>query len=179
MFYRGTNFEIEVEDLGDTFQLEGIVIGNGHVALTMLMPDAPQHHLLGDSTPAENHHEVWQPTVSQLEAWLKQSDDPVAKLYHDQDSMIVKAVVRKSTRQTDQLIVWSCYARDNYTCVYCGASGVPLTYDHYLAQAFGGQTTMENGRTSCRPCNKAKGHMTIAAWQAYALSKGLNDGSVI
>ena len=38
---------------------------------------------------------------------------------------------------------------------------------------------MENGRTSCRPCNKAKGHMTIDEWKAYAEKHGLNDGEVI
>lgn len=172
MFYEGENFNIEVEDLGDTYQLEGIVIGNGHNALVMAMPDAPTQGL----GPAP---EYWRPTVLQLEAWLKQSDDPVAKLYRDQDSMVVKAVVRKASRQLDQAVVWKVYQRDNYTCVYCGNTGVPLTYDHFLAQAFGGQTTIDNGRTSCRPCNKAKGHMTIDQWKEYAAKKGLNDGSTI
>lgn len=169
MFYNG-DFQIEVEDLGDTWQLEGIVLGDGKKQLAMLLPDAPAPTLI-------NHY--WQPTISDFEAWLKQSDDPVAKLYHDADSMIVKAVVRKSTRQVDQLVAWKCYKRDNYACVYCGTTGVPLTYDHYLAQAFSGQTTMENGRTSCRPCNKKKGHMTIDAWKEYATEKGLNNGEEI
>lgn len=177
MFYQGKNFTVEVDDLGDTFQLEGIVIGNGHDSLTMLLPDAPPYYTRPDK--GMHYQEFWYPTVPQLEAWLKQSDDPVAKLYHDQDSMVVKAVVRKASRQLDQAVAWAVYHRDNYTCVYCGKTGVPLTYDHYLAQAFGGQTTMENGRTSCRPCNKAKGHMTIEQWTEYAAKKGLNDGSTI
>lgn len=177
MFFRGTNFSIEMDDLGDTWQLEGVVIGNGHDSLTMLMPDAPDWYLEPES--GEHYTAVWQPDIVAFEEWLKQSDDPVAKLYHDQDHKVVKAVIRKATRQVDQMVAWACYARDNYTCVYCGNSGVPLTYDHYLAQAYGGKTTMENGRTSCRPCNKAKGHMTIAEWQTYAAEKGLNDGSVI
>ncbi len=171
MFYQGQHFDIEMDELGDTWQLEGIVIGNGHNALLMKLPDAP------DEVPL--HTETFKPGTDELEAWLKHSDDPVAKLYHDQDSLVVKAVVRKSTRQVDQLVAWKCYARDNYTCVYCGATGVPLTYDHYLAQAYGGQTTMENGRTSCRPCNKKKGHMTVMDWAHYAHAKGLNDGATV
>jgi HNH endonuclease len=170
MFYKGNSFSIELDDLGDTWQLEGVVLGDGKQQLAMLLPDAPAPN------PIDTY---WQPTIADFEAWLKQSDDPVAKLYQDGDNKVVKAVVRKATRQVDQLVAWKCYARDNYTCVYCGTSKVPLTYDHYLAQAFGGQTTMENGRTSCRPCNKKKGHMTIAKWQAYAKAKGLNDGATV
>lgn len=169
-FYSDPQFTIELEDLGDTWRMEGIVIGDGKRQLTMLMPDGPG----GDPFAT-----YWRPTVADYEAWLKQSDDPVMKLYHDGDSKIVKAVVRKATRQVDQLVAWSCYARDNYTCVYCGTTGVPLTYDHYLAQAYGGQTTMENGRTSCRPCNKKKGHMSIGEWKLYAAQKGLRDGEHI
>jgi HNH endonuclease len=171
IFYSDPQFTIELEDLGDTWQLEGLVLGDGKNQLTMLMPDAPTG---GVWMPT-----YWKPTVAEYEAWLKQSDDPVMKLYKDGSNKIVKAVVRKATRQVDQLVAWKCYARDNYTCVYCGDTGVPLTYDHYLAQAYGGQTTMENGRTSCRPCNKRKGHMTIGEWKLYAAQSGLNSGEQI
>lgn len=168
VFYDSPELRINTEDLGDTWLLEGIVIGNGHNSLLMQFSnDAPSH-----ATPIS----MWQPSVEELEAWIKQTDDPIAPLYKDGDSKIIKAVVRKTTRQIDQAIVWKCYARDGYTCVYCGATGLPLTYDHYLAQAYGGQTTLENGRTSCRRCNKAKGHMTIAEWCAYCLTHGLKDG---
>lgn len=170
MFYKGPDFTIELEDLGDTWQLEGIVIGDGKRQLTMLTPDSP------GADPAPTY---FSPTIAELETWLKQSDDPVSPLYKDGDPTIVKAVVRKVTRQLDQGVVWRVYARDGYSCVYCGTTGVPLTYDHYLAQAFGGQTTMENGRTSCRPCNKKKGHMTIDAWKIYAAQKGLNNGEEV
>jgi hypothetical protein len=170
-FYEGKKFKVMMNDLGDTWQLEGVLIGNGHDAVLMKTPDAPGLTCTPD---------IWNPTITELEAWLKQSDDPVAPLFESTaHPRILKGVVRKMTRQLDQKIVWACYARDNYTCVYCGATGVPLTYDHFLAQAFGGQTTMANGRTSCRRCNKAKGHMTIAEWAAYCLKKGLNDGTTI
>lgn len=170
-FYEGNAFRVMTSDLGDTWLMEGIVIGNGHNSLLMqLSNDAP-------GSPVDM--EIFRPTVEQLDNWMKNSDDPIAPLYQDGDGKVIKAIVRKATRQVDQNIAWACYARDNYTCCYCGRSGVPLTYDHYLAQAFGGPTTLENGRSSCRRCNKAKGHMTIDEWKAYALSKGLNDGSTI
>lgn len=168
-FYEG-GFTINPEDLGDTWLLEGIMIGNGHNSLLMK---------LSNDVPDDINMETFKPTVEELEAWIKQTDDPIAPLYKDGDGKVVKAVVRKVTRQIDQAIVWKCYERDHYTCVYCGATGIPLTYDHYLAQAYGGQTTLENGRTSCRRCNKAKGHMTIAEWCAYAKSKNLKDGLTV
>lgn len=169
MFYKGAEFSIALEELGDTWQLEGIVIGDGKRQLCMFLPDAPSSQFI-------NHY--WTPTIEELEAWLKQSDDPVTKIA-DKSNPLGYAVVRKGTRQLDQAVAWACYKRDNYTCVYCGASGVPLTYDHFLAQLFGGQTTLENGRTCCRPCNKRKGHMTVDEWTEYAEQKGLNNGAKI
>lgn len=168
-FYQGS-FSIDLEDLGDTWYLEGVVLGNGHDSLIMGTPEANEQ--LGS-------FDWWKPSVAEMEAWLKQSDDPIMQLAHEENGKLVKTIVRKATRQLDQQVVWACYARDAYTCVYCGTSGVPLTYDHYLAQKYGGQTTMENGRTSCRPCNKRKGHMTIEEWKSYAETKGLNDGEQI
>ncbi len=165
MFYEGIEFNVELEDLGDTWKMEGVMIGNGHKSLLMLTPETK-----GGTLPSE----VWQPSIEQMEAWLKQSDNPVSPLFGDDG--FKKAVIRKAVRQLDQKIVWACYARDQYTCVYCGVTGVPLTYDHYLAQAYGGKTTMENGRSSCRPCNKVKGHKTIDEWKKYAAGHGLKNG---
>lgn len=169
MFYRGQDFSIAIQDLGDTWKLEGIVIGNGHNALIMQTPESPEDN---------ETYDFWRPTVEELEAWLKQSDDPVTTIA-DKSNRLGYAVVRKASRQLDQAVAWKCYERDRYTCVYCSKSGVPLTYDHFLAQKFGGQTTLANGRTSCRPCNKRKGHMTIDEWKAFALIKGLQNGENI
>lgn len=88
----------------------------------------------------------------------------------------MKAVVRKAERQIDEAIKWAVYKRDNYTCVYCGISGIPMTVDHYLAQALGGITTPDNLKTSCRKCNKLKANKTIAEWKKCAAKKGLQDG---
>lgn len=152
--------EVPTEELGDTWQLAGVLYDNGHKVIELALPFSKIDNLPVVYT---------EPTETEWQQFLAQTDDPVTP--------IGKAFVRKASRQLDQAVVWKCYQRDNYTCVYCGATGVPLTYDHYLAQAHGGQTTIENGRTSCRPCNKVKGHMTIAEWQAYAQQRGLHDGA--
>ena len=51
------------------------------------------------------------------------------------------------------------YARDAYTCQYCGAKPPlsELTYDHVLPRALGGPTDWTNIVTCCLPCNRRKG----------------------
>ena len=54
------------------------------------------------------------------------------------------------------------YARDDYTCQYCGERKpiADLTYDHVVPRAQGGRTTWTNIVTACYPCNFAKGNRT-------------------
>jgi hypothetical protein len=163
-------YQIMLEDLGDTWQLEGILIGNGAHTLGMLLPDGR------DDTDVTR----WSPTTEEWEKWLKQSDDPIMKIYGEgEHAHIVKAIVRKATRQVDEAIKWKVYKRDSYTCVYCGTSGIPMTVDHYHPQALGGITTLDNLRASCRKCNKLKANLTIAQWKILAKKKGLQDGEAI
>lgn len=51
---------------------------------------------------------------------------------------------------------WAILDRDNYTCRYCGARGVPMEIDHVFPEAKGGPTVAENLVTACEPCNRAK-----------------------
>jgi HNH endonuclease len=54
------------------------------------------------------------------------------------------------------------FARDNYTCQYCG--GKPhrskLNLDHVIPRSLGGRTTWENVVCSCIDCNRRKGGRT-------------------
>jgi len=61
------------------------------------------------------------------------------------------------------------FARDEYTCCYCGKklnskkSGnldSKPTIDHLVPRAKGGETSWENCVTSCRGCNSKKGSRT-------------------
>lgn len=52
----------------------------------------------------------------------------------------------------------SIYARDGYTCQYCGRAmrAADLTLDHVMPKSRGGKSTWENLTTSCSPCNLYK-----------------------
>jgi hypothetical protein len=161
----GVDFDVELEDIGDTWMLDGIIISDGVHALECRLP-------FGNDIP---DYPIFEPTIAQWEAWLKQSDHPTEKLYvQNNPNGLLKAIIRKGERQVDQAIIWKVYKRDNYTCRYCGKDGIPMTVDHYHPQTLGGQTTMDNLRTSCRKCNKLKAHATIPEWKVISEKKGLN-----
>jgi 5-methylcytosine-specific restriction endonuclease McrA len=56
---------------------------------------------------------------------------------------------RKITRR-------AVFARDNWTCQYCGARS-QLTVDHVVPRSKGGGSTWDNIVASCAPCNRRKG----------------------
>ncbi|MDH7569669.1 MAG: HNH endonuclease [Armatimonadota bacterium] len=56
----------------------------------------------------------------------------------------------------------SIFARDNYTCQYCGESGKEMTIDHVVPRRMGGGDTWENLVACCRRCNGKKGDKSLA-----------------
>jgi 5-methylcytosine-specific restriction endonuclease McrA len=56
---------------------------------------------------------------------------------------------RKITRR-------AVFARDDWTCQYCGAR-TTLTVDHVIPRSKGGRSTWDNIVASCAPCNRRKG----------------------
>jgi 5-methylcytosine-specific restriction endonuclease McrA len=56
------------------------------------------------------------------------------------------------------------YARDQYTCQYCGSAfpTAELTFDHVIPVAQGGRKDWENIVTCCIGCNRQKGGRTPA-----------------
>ncbi len=48
------------------------------------------------------------------------------------------------------------FARDNYTCQYCGAMTKDLTIDHVTPKRLGGKASWENLVCCCRKCNMRK-----------------------
>lgn len=50
--------------------------------------------------------------------------------------------------------------RDNHKCSYCGRGDLPLTVDHVIPRARGGEDTWENLVAACLPCNNKKGNRT-------------------
>jgi 5-methylcytosine-specific restriction endonuclease McrA len=50
--------------------------------------------------------------------------------------------------------------RDSFRCGYCGRGDLPLTVDHIIPKARGGQDTWENLICACTVCNNKKGDRT-------------------
>jgi 5-methylcytosine-specific restriction endonuclease McrA len=59
---------------------------------------------------------------------------------------------RKITRR-------AVFARDDWTCQYCGARS-NLTVDHVIPRSKGGLSSWENIVASCAPCNRRKADRT-------------------
>ena len=53
---------------------------------------------------------------------------------------------------------YTLYARDRYTCAYCGncLEGKTLTIDHVVPKSRGGKNTWVNCVAACKPCNLRK-----------------------
>ncbi len=57
---------------------------------------------------------------------------------------------RKITRR-------AVFARDRWTCQYCGTERNSLTVDHVVPRSKGGSSTWDNIVACCAPCNRRKG----------------------
>jgi 5-methylcytosine-specific restriction endonuclease McrA len=53
------------------------------------------------------------------------------------------------------------FARDRYTCQYCGSQSHDLTLDHVVPRHRGGGHSWENLVTACKGCNHRKGSRTL------------------
>ena len=87
-----------------------------------------------------------------------------------------KIVFRKSQRQIDTNIQWKRFQMDDYTCRYCGKSGLPLTVDHLVLWEDGGPTILDNLLTSCKKCNKTRGNKSYEDWLKSDYYKKVSTG---
>lgn len=67
------------------------------------------------------------------------------------------------------------YARDGYSCHYCG-SRLRLTLDHKVPQSAGGGHEDENLVTCCKACNSAKGSRSYEEFVAWVQSEAGETG---
>lgn len=56
------------------------------------------------------------------------------------------------------------FARDDYTCQYCGERGKRLECDHVVPVSRGGSSDEDNLATACFPCNRSKRDKTVEEW---------------
>lgn len=57
------------------------------------------------------------------------------------------------------------FKRDNFTCVYCGATDKNLECDHVHPISKGGSNLDENLATACEPCNRSKKDKLLKEWK--------------
>ncbi len=58
------------------------------------------------------------------------------------------------------------FARDDYTCHYCGERGKRLECDHVVPVARGGAHDDDNLVTACFKCNRSKRDKLVDEWRA-------------
>ncbi len=90
-------------------------------------------------------------------------EDGTFTLHSERASMTRPAVIRLTTyvhvpREVHKRKITrrAVFARDGWTCQYCGSRS-NLTVDHVIPRSKGGGSTWENIVASCAPCNRRKG----------------------
>lgn len=63
------------------------------------------------------------------------------------------------------------FARDHYTCRYCGVQVENPHCDHVIPVARGGSNHLDNLVTACPACNLSKHAMTLEAWAEWTKKK--------
>lgn len=69
--------------------------------------------------------------------------------------------------------------RDGYKCVYCGRGDLPLTVDHIIPRARGGDDVWENLISACTVCNNKKGDRTPEEAQMRMLYRPFKPNHVM
>lgn len=109
-----------------------------------------------------------------LHGFIKCSD---GRLYHPFVCKLALKAWKKKSRWESKIIrriemesgLWDAlrrvvFARDDYTCQYCGQRAVRLECDHVVPLSRGGKSIFENLATACRTCNQAKGAKLLGEW---------------
>lgn len=141
-------------DFGNNLMMSGVVMSGMNNTVVVLLPEF--------SAEMMHDMEVVPTTMGGFKDFIRQLDIQETKIF-DQGKN-AKIVVRKSQRQLDNRIVWQVFRRDNFKCRYCGDDESPMTYDHVMLWEDGGETSVENGVTACKKCNKTRGNMDYSDW---------------
>ena len=111
----------------------------------------------------------WQRAITMLFAGKVEVVEEYSRRIHSVTfSVKLPSVIRllKYVRvKPDRMVKFSranIYARDNYSCQYCGGSPAhhQLTFDHVIPVSRGGSKKWENIVTACTDCNRKKGGRT-------------------
>lgn len=147
--------DFSLTDWGNLIVMTGAVYSVGGRDLVLKFPGEDSNESM---EYLEISHEQWKSLLLQTD---HMETEILAKA---KNGDMVKALIRKSTRQIDQATSWKVYRRDGYACRYCNAAEVPLTVDHLVLWEDGGPSVEANLVSACRPCNKARGNMEYDEW---------------
>lgn len=166
--------KIDLMQIGHTTQIAGVVwVGKDQEFITQI-------------PGKDDTFEYLQVTPMTLDQWTqlnRQADLLETEIFQNDPTGVTKIILRKSQRQLDNFLQWAVFARDFYTCRYCGrintqTTPLPLSCDHCDLWEDGGLTTLENLITACKPCNKDRGRMQYEDWLKSPIyekkSRGLN-----
>lgn len=148
--------DINIYDIGNTIQIVGTIWkGPNNICFITQFPDKDE-----DLSNAKKMIM----SLSDWDRFLKQTDILETEIFLQDPSGVTKKIIRKTQRQIDSYMQWNVFQRDNYTCRYCGRTGIPLTVDHIDLWEEGGATVIANLITACRRCNKDRGRMLYEDW---------------
>jgi 5-methylcytosine-specific restriction endonuclease McrA len=69
--------------------------------------------------------------------------------------------IKRKFRNEFKVSRYGIYARDNFSCQYCGTKNIDLTLDHVYPKHLGGTTSWNNLVTCCKKCNHKKAGKTL------------------
>ena len=151
--------DFSIYDFGNEYEIAGIVYRTKtNDKIMALLPEETHDFNINNQLWMEMTLEEWKKMIRQSDLL------EVQILLKAADGKQTKTILRKSARQIDQRVAWKVYKRDDYTCQYCGITGIPLTVDHLVLWEEGGPTTEANLVTSCKKCNKTRGNTPYAEW---------------
>ena len=120
-----------------------------------------------------SHFGGWRNALRAFIEWMNNTDEkePIAPIYIPTEKKIenkahmpskqVSQQIHSTSREINLRLRFKVLQRDNSKCCYCGASpakdpSVVLHIDHIKPWSKGGETTIDNLRTSCNKCNLGK-----------------------
>ncbi len=108
-------------------------------------------------------------------AWLKElSDNDLIEFNCDGKTIsLVRTNIgrQRLCKSKWAVLVKEVFARDNYTCRYCGKYGGKLECDHIIAFSNGGTDDLTNLATACKRCNRLKGNLSVESFLTLKLKK--------
>lgn len=157
---------LNILDIGNTLEIVGVVYGDiDDKQLIVYLPDAKRRSVI----------DTLHPTLSEWQQIIRQSDLKEIELVGGDKNK--KVILRKSTRQIEQYVMWDVFRRDEFTC-RCGRDDVPMTVDHIVLWEAMGPSIVQNLICSCKKCNNTRGNMDYVEWlksdKYEEVSKNLN-----